>query len=197
MTNTFQVISSVLAALFIGAGIILAFYRFVLRRERFTILTLNIEAKVIKQVENLLLVSITVRLKNKGRNRISARRYDALKDKSKENLYEDDVDVCMHAGTLKIRSVPNEKSEREIDWYSLKPSIFENINYLAEYQDPETSFNDVDFWLEPYDRYNQQIMIWLNPGTYVIKAYFLGKMIDYQEEEYWSCSKLFELKSQL
>jgi hypothetical protein len=37
-------------------------------------------------------------------------------------------------------------------------------------------------------------MVWMKPGVYIIKAYFLGKMLKYDEEEYWSCSRLFDLR---
>jgi hypothetical protein len=71
----------------------------------------------------------------------------------------------------------------------------EQINYLDDCEDPEVQFQEADFWLEPNEVYHQQVMAWLPSGTYAVKACFLGKMTQHGNEDYWSCNKLFNLKS--
>ena len=155
------------------------------------------------------MVSVIVHLENKGQTRISARRYQDIKSGKSDFLYYDELDQCKHAGTLKIRRVPEKHKSELFDWYSLQPITkvnlleygresregdLEQINYLNEYQDPEMDFKDVDFWMEPNEKYDLQIMISLQPATYVMKAYFLGDLTKYQDEEYWSYTRLFDLK---
>jgi len=181
---------------------------FGIKREKFAFLNLTINANILKQANNLLLISIIIHLENRGQTRISARVLKDLKNKReyKGFLYFDDWDKCKHAGTLKIRPVPDMNCATIIDWYSLrrmkditivgdnkeiKNCDLEQLNYLDEYQDPKTNYRDVDFWIEPNETYDLQIIIWLNPGIYALKAYFLGKKIKYKEEEYWSSTKIF------
>ncbi len=191
-------------------GTIYAIRSFGLKREKFSFLTLNLAATVIKQVGDLLLVSVIVHLENKGQTRISARRYENIEVEGGDFLYDDDWDKCKYAGTLKIRGVPDQHKTELFDWYSLQQINeiselkerkeshrvdLEQINFLYEFKDPDTHYKDVDFWLEPYEIYDLQIMLWLPPGTYAMKAYFLGKLVKYREEEYWSFTKLFDLTS--
>ncbi|MGD0309876.1 MAG: hypothetical protein ABSC02_11365, partial [Acidobacteriota bacterium] len=125
-------------------------------------------------------------------------------------LYKEGLDACLHAGTLKIRAVPQEKKPLLFDWYSL-PALrvitrlvpedhlvvseadLEQINYLDEFQDPETNYREVDFWLEPHESYDLVIPVWLRPGIYAAKAFFLGPVTKHGEEEYWSCQTLFKV----
>src|SRR6266852_3840711 len=80
--------------------------------------------------------------------------------------------------------------------YNIEPDAdLEQINYLGEFQDPETHFRDVDFWLEPRESYDQPVFLWLRPGIYAAKAYFLGPRRKHQEDEYWSCQTLFNVGS--
>lgn len=196
MIDIIQVAVSILTLIILALGLFLAIYRFGLNREKHSFLNLNIEANIIKQIKSLLLVSINIQLENKGLTRIMARRYDVIKNNENGFLYKDEIDECKHAGTLKIRSVTDENREIIFDFCSLQPNEFEQINYLDEYQDPKTNFKDVDYWLEPKESSNQQITLWIKPGTYIIKAYFLGKLIKYREDEYWSCTKIVDLKKQ-
>jgi hypothetical protein len=196
MVSIVQITIAILTFCILAFGLFFAIYRFGLNRENCTFLNLNIEANVIKHIGDLLLVSINVQLENKGQIRITARRYDDIKNNESDFLYKDDIDECKHAGTLKIRSVTNENSEKIFDWYSLKSSDYEQINYLFDYQDPKIDFKDVDYWLEPNELYTQQITLWIKPGTYFLKAYFLGKLQKYHEDEYWSCTKIVDFKKQ-
>jgi hypothetical protein len=194
--------------LLLALGLYFALRRFGLRRAARTFLRVKIDATAIKEVGNLLLVSIVVGLENRGQTRISARTRRDIKRRS-DFLYDDRWDRCRHAGTFKIRRVLDKPGQIVFDWYLLPPidkasfpggsgghqeADFEQINYLLEYQDPKTMFRDVDFWLEPNEIYEHQIMVWLPPGTYAMKAYFLGRVIKYREDEYWSCTKLFDFR---
>lgn len=180
------------------------------RRERYTFLNLSIETKIINQIGNLVLVSIVIGLENMGKTRISARRLKDLKDKAAIFLYGDydKWDQFKYAGTLKIRRVPDNFNVNIFDWYSL-PIIcniqaskdgnkfetdFEQINYLEEYEDPHSNYQNVSFWLEPRESYHPQVMVNLEPGIYVLKAVFLGKKTKPpKEEEYWSCTKMIKI----
>jgi hypothetical protein len=180
------------------------------RREKFTFLNLSLNAKIINQIGDLLLVSIVVLLKNMGKTRISARTRKDIIDKHSGFLYGkyDEWDKCKHAGTLKIRKVPDSLNVDLFDWYSL-PAItniqslkdgnqyesdFEQINYLEEYEDHITQYQDVYFWIEPKEAYHQEIMVYLKPGIYVLKAVFLVKETEPpNEEEYWSCKKVVNI----
>jgi hypothetical protein len=210
MTEFLDVAVSILTLLTLALGLYFAIHRFGLKRERFTFADLTLNTTVLKSVESLLLVSISVLIKNKGQTRISARRHQDINIKDSDFLYDDRWDRCKHAGTLKIRQVEDKNQAELFDWYSLKPiknvrilegddeytdGDFEQINYLYDFQDPKIQYKDNDFWLEPNETYEAQIMIWLPPGTYAMKAYFLGKMIKYQEEEYWSSTNLFDLRA--
>jgi hypothetical protein len=182
-----------------------------IRRERFTFLNLTMDAKIVNQINQIALVSITITLENRGKTKIEARRREHLtgylRTKYANFLYNDRWDQCEHAGTLKIREVPNDLKVDSFDWYSLKPITskqclkngiqdqcdFEQINYLDEYEKPPV-FNEVAFWIEPYETYHEQVMVFLPHGIYVIKAFFLGsKVEDPEEDEYWSYTKLIKI----
>lgn len=210
MKEILDTIISLMTLVTLASGLYLAIRRFGLKRELFTFLGLTLDATVVKCLNDLLLIAITVHLENRGDRRIEARTSKDMEDPTSEFLYSDEVDLCKHAGTLKIRSVPNQNRPELFDWYSLEQikniSVregnqetsrdLEQINYLAEYQDPKTDYTDVDFWLEPHERYDLAIMIWLPPGTYAMKAYFLGPETEHREEEYWSCTRVFNFESQ-
>jgi len=203
-----ELIVSLMTFLTLATGLYYAIRRFGLKRERFSFLNLTVDAKVMHDLGEVKLVSIVISLENKGETRINARR----KRGSKEFLYDDGWDRCMHAGTLKIRPIPVEKEPFLFDWYSLKPmnakvsqeeiegvtiteDNLEQINYLSEFQDPEDNYREVDFWLEPKESYIVEVPIWLRPGIYCAKAFFLGPRRKYQEEEYWSHSMIFHVQS--
>jgi len=195
---------SVLTLVTLASGLYFALRRFGLKRERFTCLRMAIDARSICEARDLVLVALTVHLENKGDNRINARH-----QRGKDGyLYSVRPDVCLHAGTLKIRAVPQETEPVLFDWYSLPPlrvttrlvpedqlvvaeADLEQINYLDQFQDPEAGYKEVDFWLEPRDSYDPTVSAWLRPGVYAAKAIFLGPMSKHGEEEYWSCHSLF------
>jgi hypothetical protein len=201
-----DLVISILTLLTLASGLYFALWRFGLKRERSTFMRLTIDAKKIREVGDLVLVEVTVHIENKGDTRIDARR------ERDENgyLYNIQPDVCRHAGTLKIRSVPRESKPLVFDWYSL-PTLraatrlvpvdkvveddadLEQINYLDEFQDPQTHFQESNFWAEPRESYDQPVFLWLRPGIYAAKAYFLGPGAKHQEEEYWSCQTLFTI----
>jgi len=182
----------------------IAYQRWIVDAER-TALLLDINSKVIKKIDNLLLLAVNVKLENRGVKRISARQY---KDKNSDYLYisEQGVDQCRYAGTLKIRSVPSTYNDVNFfDWYSLDHITnkrivkdlreylddFEQINYLDEFgiSSQEGGDRDVNFFIEANEPYNQQVVVLLPPGLYAIKAFFLGKLT----EEYWSCTKIINI----
>jgi hypothetical protein len=35
------------------------------------------------------------------------------------------------------------------------------------------------------------VFVWLRPGIYAAKAFFLGELSQYREEEYWSSTIIF------
>jgi len=184
-----------------------------IRREKYTFLNLSIDANIITQLNEIALVSITITLENKGKTRIEARRkehldkYPYLRIKYDPFLYADEWDQCKHACTLKIRRVPDDLKVNLFDWYSLPPITniilskegeqsegdLEQINYSDEYEKPP-EFKEVVFWIEPYETYREQVMVYVPQGIYVIKAFFLGSYIGPPEEdEYWSCTKLIKI----
>ena len=184
-------------------GIYSALRSFDLKRERFTFLKLNINAKPICSVQDLVLVNLTVHLENKGNTRITARQA-----RTNGYLNSEPLDICRHAGTLKIRFVSVQEKPLLFDWYSLPPikianrvvpedrlvvseSDLEQVNYLGEFQDPVIDYKEVDFWLEPHEAYGPTIFVWLRPGIYAAKAIFLGEVTKHREEEYWSDTILF------
>jgi len=164
---------------------------------------MSVVARVVSSGGEGLLVEVTVRLKNIGGSRIDARTgYQAGKF-----LYDDGWDQCEHAGTLKIRAVPQKPVPLVFDWYGLKPlaatltlsaphkapseiaprsGMLEQINYLADFQDPVGGFTDVGFWMEPNETYELTVPLWLAPGDYAVKAFFLGQDRSHAEEEFWS-----------
>ena len=171
-----------------------AIYVFSIRRFRFTFLNISLHATQICTIRQLILVQLSVRLENKGNSRIDAREL-----KTKENyLYNDGFDACRHAGTLKIRQVPDQEQQKLFDWYYL-PIILEigleQINYLNEFIDPRADSKEVDFWLEPRETYELNVFLSLLPGTYAAKAYFLGKKRKHKDEEYWFTTCLFHVSS--
>jgi len=199
-----DLIISILTLITLASGLYFAIRRFGLKRERFTFLRVALEARSVCEADDLVLVAITVRLENKGDTRINTRR----ERRDDGYLYNEAPDTCMHAGTLKIRAVPQESGPVLFDWYSLPPlrmttrlvpadkpvvseADLEQINYLYEYQDPKTDYREVDFWLEPHESFDFVIPAWLRPGIYAAKAFFVGPMAKYGEEEYWSCHIVF------
>ena len=195
--------------LILAMGLFYAILRFGLKRERFSFLNITIDAKVMHDVGQVKLVSILVSVENRGDTRIKARR--PRKRGAKKFLYEDDWDQCMHAGTLQIRPIPIEKEPLFFEWYSLKPmkakisrgdtgrnntteENLEQINYLYEFEDPKVAYREVDFWLEPKESYIAAVPIWLRPGMYCTKAFFLGPRKKYRNDEYWSHTMIFQVK---
>lgn len=181
-----------------------------LARESYTFLGISIDTHVINIIDGVALVSITVNLENKGKTRITARTWRDFQKRSGNFLYgENDIyERCKHAGTIKIREVPNDLKVDLFDFYSLTPITdkqclwggqpgecdFEQINFLDEYEDPYSNYKEVSFWIEPNESYHPQVMVYLPQGIYVIKAIYLGKVTSPpDEEEYWSCSKLVEI----
>jgi hypothetical protein len=216
LTDSFQV----LAVVVVISGGFFAYRRFV--SQRLTAVRMTLDAKTVSEANGLALVAITVHLENKGDSRIRARRHDG---DSKQYLYNDrdkckveatckdtNYDQCEHAGTLKVRAIALPRSgPMHFDWYALKTlsaevmkadgsmesKDLEQINYLSEYQDPEKKYEDVDCWLERREAYDFTSTVWLRPGTYMAKAFFLGSERRYQEEEYWSCHTVFRVKEEL
>jgi len=193
--------------LILATGLFYAILRFGLKRERFSFLNLTLDAKVMHDAGEVKLVSIVISLENRGDTRIKARR----KREAKEFLYDDGWDQCMHAGTLKIRPIPIEKEPLFFEWYSLKPmkakisrrhtegvntteENLEQINYLNEFEDPKVDYREVDFWLEPKESYIGGLPIWLRPGMYCAKVFFLGPRKKYQDDEYWSHTMIFHVE---
>ncbi len=196
----------ILTLMTLAVGIYFAIRRFGLKRERFAFATLSIGTESILEGEDLVLVVINVHLENRGDTRINARRRSGRDD----CIYSEGPDKCLHAGTLKIRAVPSYNAPTLFDWYSLEPLQvleatrlepkeplrfspidLEQVNYLDEFQDPTTDYREVDFWAEPHESYDLTIPLWLHPGIYAAKAFFLGPESGHGEEEYWSYWTIF------
>jgi hypothetical protein len=189
------------------AALAWAMWRFGINRGRFTFLDLDLSASALCANGDLLLVQVTVRLQNRGQTKIQARTREQLTG-DKTFVHGEEADACKHAGTLKIRRVLESVTPTVFDWYSLSKisgvtilkdgnsaeSDLEQLNYLNEYEDPEQSYNDVHYWLEPRESDNCRVVLWVPAGLYAIKAYFFGKRIDYKEQEYWSCTRVFNLR---
>ena len=196
-------------ALVIGG--VWALNRFIATRASRTFLELSASAKVVGGTDENLLVQIVIRLKNIGTSRIDARR-----GSPGTLLYDDTWDRCQHAGTLKIRAVPSGQAPALFDWYGLQPfnatltlaslrnspeqavaivGTLEQINYLADFQNPENGFTNTDFWLEPGEVYELTVPLWLPSGNYAVKTYFLGSETHHLEEEYWSHTALCRLEA--
>lgn len=204
-----QGIGTVVGALGVVVGGGWALNRYYEEREHFTFLRMAVDARSIYDRADLVPVAITVHLENKGDTRIDARR-----ERGEDGyVYNVVPDTCLHAGTLKIRTVPQEKEPILFNWYSLpalrvisrsvpgdrlvvSESDLEQVNYLDEFQDPKTGYKEVDFWLEPRESYDLMITAWLRPGVYAAKAFFLGPMTKHTEEEYWSCQTVFTVGTQ-
>jgi hypothetical protein len=180
-----------------------ALNRFVVTRASRTCLEMSASAKVVGGTDENLLIQVVVRLKNIGTSRINARKGH----QAGKFLYDDGGDQCEHAGTLKIRAVPQGNAPTLFDWYGLQPikatltsvvshdtpaqivatlGVLEQINYLADFQDPVGGFQDADFWLEPNEVYELTVPLRLARGDYAVKAFFLGDEKRHLEEEYWS-----------
>ena len=203
------IIGQYLAGVGLSSAALIALYKWVIETRQ-TSLDIIIDAFVLKKIKELALVSIIVHLNNKGVKKVIARtRKDIEFYKDKSFLYEDKFDKCNHAGTLKIRRVRDYGQATIFDWYSLdktneinwvfdnQPGIMrdlEQINYLNEYEsaDADNPYKDVDFWIEPNESYNLELMILLSPGNYAVKAYFLGReLTGVDKTDYWSNTKLF------
>jgi hypothetical protein len=74
-------------------------------------------------------------------------------------------------------------------------TFLEQINYLADFQDPVGGFTDAGFWLEPNETYELTVPLWLSPGRYALKACFLGEERRRREEEYWSQTTVCRLEA--
>jgi hypothetical protein len=204
---------AILTLLTLGSGLYLAIVRFGLKRERATFLRISIDAAIVSHAKPAALVQLVVHLENKGDTRINARRLENL-DARVKFLFDDTWDQCEHAGTLKVRAVPRRDSAWVLDWYALpamlatierctvadtpdhvapRPGDLEQINYLGEYQDPAVNYRDVDFWLEPHETYDLTVPLWLLPGEYAAKAYFLGRRVEQGEEEFWTSTHVFHV----
>ena len=210
MKDALSIGVSLLTFLTLAAGLYFAIVRFGLKRERATFLRITIDPTIISHSAVVALVSVVVRLENKGDTRINARRSGDLRSPN-AFLYDDTWDQCEHAGTLKVRPIPTRQEAWTFDWYALpamaatlerctvddKPhqvaarlGDLEQVNYLGEYQDPVGNYRDVDFWLEPRESYDLAVPIWLPAGAYALKAYFLGQQSEHGEEELWSTTAL-------
>jgi len=170
-----------------------------LRRESHAFLTLSSETRIISDKGGVKLVSVNILLENKGNKRITAR----TKRNEKDLFYSDKHDECLHAGTLKIRQLPVPKTPVSFNWYDLEPlktessevgnADFEQINYLHDHEDPQSDFKEVDFWLEPKETCRFEIPVWLRPGIYCSKVFFIGEETRYYKDDYWSFVSVFEV----
>ena len=185
-----DIILKTLTFLTIAITAYLAVRRFGLQRESATFLRVLVSAREVVRSNGLSLVALTIKLDNLGQTRIDARTKSR---NSSGFLYEDAWDRFRHAGTLKVRSIPDAQESLLFDWYSL-PAIpiqstlsavaqscgqvvprdqdLEQINYLDHYQDPEDNFAEAHFWLEPKESYELLVCVWLPAGTYAAKAVF-------------------------
>jgi len=213
MKDILSIAVSILTLFTLGSGLYLAIVRFGLKRERATFLRMSIDAVIVSHANPPALVQLTVHLENKGDTRINARRLDDLAAPTKF-LFDDTWDQCEHAGTLKVRAIPPRERAWIFDWYALaampatierctvtdtphhvapRGGNLEQINYLSEYQDATVNYRDVDFWLEPHETYDQAVPLWLPPGEYAAKAYFLGRRDEHGEEEFWTGMLVFHV----
>jgi hypothetical protein len=114
---TFSAASDVaqIAALIVGGA--WALNRFGVTRVSRSFLEMSVAAKVVGGGGDRLLVEVTVRLKNLGGSRIDAR----TGHQEGKFLYDDGWDQCEHAGTLKVRAVPEKPVPVIFDWYGLEP----------------------------------------------------------------------------
>jgi hypothetical protein len=183
-------------------------WRFVIFRERYSFLHVAVSATTISHSGLLALVLVVVRIENRGNIRINARTTGRS---AKGFLYDDGWDQCEHAGTLKIRRIPESKRLQHFNWYSLTPILLpysleipetpdgkpqcdlEQINFLDEYQDPELEYRETHFWLEPKESYELSVSLWLPSGSYAAKAFFLGRERTHKEEEYWTHTTMFSV----
>jgi hypothetical protein len=210
MKEYIDLIVAILTLVTLATGLGWGILRFGLNRESFTFVRMTVEAKPVDDDGELVLVAVTIHLENKGDTRVDAR---TIRGES-GYLYDVGPDKCLHAGTLKIRAIPREKKPLLFDWYSLSPlhvatrlmpeeqiivaqADLEQVNYLDEFQDPDTDYKEVDFWLEPHESYDLVVPVWLHPGVYMAKAFFLGPMTKHREEEYWSCQTVFTVGAKL
>jgi hypothetical protein len=194
----------VLTFLTVAITVFLAVRRFGLQREAATFLRVSLAAKELTKSGAVSLTTVSIKLDNLGQTRIDARTEPRNPNGF---LYDDGWDQFQNAGTLKIRPIASAQEPLLFDWYSLpKMSIaatlsadvgscgevarrerdLEQINYLDDYQDPENSFAEVHFWLEPKESYELVVTVWLPAGKYAAKAVFLGKEFRHANEEYWS-----------
>jgi hypothetical protein len=203
------VIVQFLTFLTLLGGLFVAIRKFGLSREYRAFVHMSVTSRTIRSDDRNALVAITVRIENKGDGRLNARRTR----RADGYLYNDGDDQCVHAGTLKVRAVPQEQRPLLFDWYSLLPlrmttrltpadkpieaeNDLEQINYLDEFQDPTTDYRESDFWLEPREAYDFAVPVWLPPGIYAAKAFFLGSLSKQREDEYWSCQAYFSVPAQ-
>jgi hypothetical protein len=210
--KTFEALNNVAQILALVVGGWWALKRFGITRESRTFLNVTVRGQVVGGGGSSLLTLVTVRLENLGGARIDART--TAHGVGGGFLYDDGWDQLEHAGTLKLRAVlPTQRLPTLFDWYVLRPldsslaiaakfsapghvkgppiGTLEQVNYLADFLDSATQFSQSDFWLEPGEAHEASVMLWLPPGDYAIKAYFLGSVTAHREEEYWSSTTLF------
>lgn len=203
-------IGQLLGGIGLSGAAYIAYKRLIHDAQR-TALFIDIDSNVITEIDDLTLIAFNIKLYNKGVKRIYARMYrDVEKDRKYLFAAEEGVDICMYAGTLKIRKVPSIYNDVKLtDWYSLEPITdqlivkdlkaylgdFEQINYLDDFGIPtlEGGDRDVNFFVEANEEYSQQVVVMLPPGLYGVKAFFLGRYQAKYYDEYWSCTKMINI----
>ena len=170
-----------LAALIGGIWVI-----FRLNRERTDEAALNIAVfQQSTQFGNDHLVAITVELANQGKTKIQAKTI-----RTKDGYaFDDGVEKLQHCCSLQIKrfSTNNHNYIGHIDWFEGGPvelvhGLNPEINLLIEYEDPANN-NQVDFWLEPGEKYCMEMPVVLQIGIYLAKVTFVAAGSD---RDFWS-----------
>src|SRR5688572_21030325 len=106
---TIQTAVAVVSAITLFSGAVIAFYEFVIRRIRYSAVTLDLDVEPVCSKEDYVLVTISVVLANHGRTRIDARRQPRPRTGvASVPVYEEKETgfKLWNAGTLKIRPIP-------------------------------------------------------------------------------------------
>jgi len=162
-------------AILVGGG--WAFFRFVLRRERETALSMDMKSSSIPRGPGVHLVSFDVELSNKAAVSLRAKR-------KRLPAYPDPTDVLNYSVDLLLRSIPSSLPVgASLRWFpepaqkSPQPGDIE-VDLVDEYED----MGKTDFWMEPGETYHVSTSMVLAAGTYLAMVTFVGNRSD---KEFW------------
>ncbi len=154
-------------AIFVGGG--WAYWRFVLRRERESALSIALTHEAVPRPDGNYIVFLDVAFTNQAVVRLTAAR-------SRCPAYKDESEVLNFSGSLLLRALPTDSpANAQVRWFS---GALDNSPRSSDIEvdllDEFSVSGETDFWMEPGECSHSGVTVILPPGLYLAMITFIG-----------------------